>query len=154
MRHVALPGVEVNAIQSPGVSSTGSAVSVSAGFALIGVGTENNGSIVQPVSRQALYALKPTLGLVTAGGCWRVSKSLDTPGCMAKSVRDLAAATETLLNPEAREKLPAEGYQSFCGTSFDGLRLGFVDPTLWRLPPDFWVPGLEAKEQHLSHCPF
>ncbi|KAK4144608.1 amidase signature domain-containing protein [Dichotomopilus funicola] len=36
---------------SPGGSSTGSAVSVSAGFALIGIGTENDGSIVQPASR-------------------------------------------------------------------------------------------------------
>lgn len=126
-------------------------MSVSAGFSLTGIGTENDGSIVQPASRQALYALKPTLGLVTAEGCWRVSKSLDTPGCMTKSVQDLAAATETLLNPEARGKLPTQGYRSFLGTSFDGLRLGFVDPNLWRFPPDLWVPSLEAKEQHVSH---
>ncbi|KAK4144609.1 uncharacterized protein C8A04DRAFT_11444 [Dichotomopilus funicola] len=67
---------------------------------------------------------------------------------MAKSVQDLAAAMEILLNLEAREKLPAKGYQAFCGTSFEGLRLGFLGPSLWRFPPDLWVPSLEAKEQH------
>ncbi|KAK4151888.1 amidase signature domain-containing protein [Chaetomidium leptoderma] len=133
---------------SPGGSSTGSAVSVSAGFALLGVGTENDGSIVQPASRQALYALKPTLGFVSAEGSWSISKSLDTPGAMARSVHDLAAATEALLNPAARAKLPTNGYQSFMSTSFKDMKLGVVNPAVWRFPPDLWVPSEEAKQQH------
>lgn len=121
--------------QKPGGSSTGSAVSVSAGFALIGIGTENDGSIVQPSYRQALYSLKPTQEIITAEGCWRVSKSLDTPGAMARPTRDVAAATEVLLDPAARAKLPEGGYTSFLAGSFEGLNIGFVDPTLWRFPP-------------------
>ncbi|EOO01360.1 putative amidase family protein [Phaeoacremonium minimum UCRPA7] len=133
---------------SPGGSSTGSAVSVSAGFSLVGIGTENDGSIVQPASRQALFALKPTLGLITAEGCWRVAASCDTPGAMARSVRDVALATEAMLDESTRAKLPEGGYGSFLNASFDGMRIGFVDPALWRFPPDLWVPSDDAKEQH------
>jgi amidase len=54
-------------------------MSVSAGFALIGIGTENEGSIMQPASRQALYALKPTLRLVPAEAAGVSQKTLICP---------------------------------------------------------------------------
>ncbi|KAK4446773.1 amidase signature domain-containing protein [Podospora aff. communis PSN243] len=136
---------------SPGGSSTGSAVSVSAGFSLIGIGTENCGSIVQPSSRQALYSLKLGRGIACAEGCWRASKTLDTIGAMARSARDLAAASEILLDLDAGSRLLEEGgYASFLTGSVEGLRIGFVDPTLWRLPLDFWNPTEEAKNQHVG----
>ncbi|ROV89201.1 hypothetical protein VMCG_09913 [Cytospora schulzeri] len=135
-------------LSSPGGSSTGSAVSVSAGFAFIGIGTENDGSIVQPSSRQSLYSLKPTRGLVDCSGAFRASKTLDTPGAMARSARDVASATAALLNDSARSSLPNGNYESFFSASFTGLTVGFVDPTLWRFPPDLWVPSAEAKYQH------
>ncbi|KAI4858882.1 amidase signature enzyme [Hypoxylon rubiginosum] len=135
---------------SPGGSSTGSAVSVSAGFALIGIGTETDGSIVQPSSRQALYALKPTLGSITGEGCWRVSQTRDIPGVMAKSARDIAAALDVLVDNGVRSHLSSDGYMRFLSSTFDGLRVGFVDPTLFRFPLDFWTPSDEATEQHDS----
>jgi amidase len=39
---------------------------------------------------------------------------------------------------------------SFFNTSFEGIKIGFVDPAVWRFPPDLWVPSVEAKEQHVS----
>jgi amidase len=69
---------------------------------------------------------------------------------MARSVYDLAVSTEVLLDPPFRAKLPPDGYQSFMRNSFGGLRLGVVDPVLWRFPPDLWIPSEEAKEQHVS----
>ena len=87
---------------------------------------------------------------MTAEGTWSISKSLDTPGAMARSAFDLAAATEALLNPLARAELPTNGYQSSMSTSFKGMKLGFVDPAVWRFPPDLWVPSEEAKQQHVS----
>ncbi|KAI7777252.1 hypothetical protein LA080_003841 [Diaporthe eres] len=133
---------------SPSESSTGSAVNVSAGFAFIAIGTENNGSIVQPSSRQAVYSLKPTRGLIDCSGAFRVSKTLDTPGAMARSARDVAVATAAMLNNEMRSSLPGGSYEHFFRNSFAGLTVGFVDPALWRLPARFWVPSEEAKQQH------
>ncbi|KAK3390588.1 amidase signature domain-containing protein [Podospora didyma] len=111
--------------RSLGGSSTGSAISVSAGFSLIGIGTENDGSVVQPSSRQGLYSLKLSRDITSAEGYWRVSKSLDTPRAMARSARDVAAASEILLNPDALSRLPEGSYASFCTQSFEGLKIGF-----------------------------
>jgi hypothetical protein len=69
---------------------------------------------------------------------------------MARSARDVAVAIEALLDETARSKLPAAGYMSFFNTSFEGIKIGFVDPAVWRFPPDLWVPSVEAKEQHVS----
>ena len=79
-----------------------------------------------------------------------MSKSLDTVGAMARSARDVAAASEILLDPDVRSKLPKDGYASFLTGSFEGLKIGFVDPTIWRFSPDFWIPSEEAKNQHVS----
>ena len=78
-----------------------------------------------------------------------MSKSLDTPGAMARSARDVAAASEILLHPDACIQLPKDGYTSFLTESLKGLRIGFVGPTLWRFPPDLWVPSEEAKKQNV-----
>ncbi|OIW26659.1 hypothetical protein CONLIGDRAFT_646812 [Coniochaeta ligniaria NRRL 30616] len=67
---------------------------------------------------------------------------------MARSARDVAAASEILLNPDARSRLPEDGYASFLTGSVKGLKIGFVDPAIWRFPPDLWVPSEEAKNQH------
>ncbi|KAK6953331.1 hypothetical protein Daesc_005634 [Daldinia eschscholtzii] len=112
---------------SPGGSSTGSAVSVSAGFALIGIGTETDGSVAQPSSRQALYALKPTLGSINAEGCWRVSKTRDIPGVMAKSTGDIANILDILIDPTLGD---------------------LKNPSLFRFPPSLWTPSDEAIKQH------
>jgi len=69
---------------------------------------------------------------------------------MARSTRDMAAATEVLLDPATRKELPQGGYISSLTESLKGLRIGFIDPTQWHFPPDLWVPSSEAKEQHTS----
>lgn len=124
-------------------------MSVSAGFALIGIGTETDGSITQPSSRQAPCALKPTLGSITEEGCWRVIQTRDIPGAMVRSARDIAVVLDVLVDDIVRNHVPPEGYISFLSSTFDGLRVGFVDPTLFRFPPDLWAPSDEAKEQHV-----
>lgn len=53
---------------------------------------------------------------------------------MAKSSHDLALLSELVLSPQAREKLPADGYLSFTKSTFEGLNIGFVDPEIWRWP--------------------
>ena len=120
--------------QNPCGASTGSAVGVSAGFAPIALGTEVDGSLVQPSARSGLYALKPTIGSTELGGIFAVSEDFDALGGMAKSVLDLAHLTELVLTREERAKLPADGYLSFLKKDFSGLRVGFVDPELWRWP--------------------
>jgi amidase len=110
--------------QSPGGSSTGSAVSVAAGFAPLAIGTETIGSIVTPTGRAGLYALKPTVGDVDMGGVLGISTAFDSAGPMAKSARDLLPLVELMLRTPRNFKVEED---------FGELKMGFVDPKVWVL---------------------
>ena len=71
-------------------SSSGSGAAVAASFAAAAVGTETDGSVVCPSSINGLVGLKPTIGLVSGVHVVPISHSQDTPGPMARSVRDAA----------------------------------------------------------------
>lgn len=72
-------------------SSGGTAVSVAAGYAPLGLGTDTGGSIRGPAAAQGLVALKPTRGLLSCSGIIPLSPTLDTAGPMARHVHDVAA---------------------------------------------------------------
>ncbi|KAJ4860480.1 amidase domain-containing protein [Trichoderma breve] len=110
--------------QSPGGSSTGPAVAIAAGFAPLSIGTETTGSIMVPASRNALYAIKPTVGDVDIKGVFSLSELYDSAGPMAKSTHDLVPVTEILLG----RKLTSAGQKNW-----QGLSVGFVDPRVWNL---------------------
>ncbi|MHC8365733.1 amidase family protein [Pseudomonas sp. ZT5P21] len=71
-------------------SSTGSAAAVAVGFAPLAVGTETAGSISCPASLNGVVGIKPTVGLLSRSGIVPVTHKLDTPGPMARTVRDAA----------------------------------------------------------------
>lgn len=54
--------------QNPSGSSSGSAVSIAANLAAISLGTETDGSIISPSTRNAIVGLKPTLDVVSTKG--------------------------------------------------------------------------------------
>ena len=77
--------------RNPCGSSSGSGAAVSANLALVGVGTETDGSIVCPSGACGIVGIKPTLGLVSRSGIIPISHSQDTAGPMARTVADAAA---------------------------------------------------------------
>ncbi|KAI0113611.1 amidase signature enzyme [Nemania sp. FL0031] len=117
-------------------SSTGSAVGVSAGYAPLALGTESFGSLVMPGTRAGLYAFKPAHNSVSMDGIFKSSLELDVVGGLARSTRDLALLSQTALIKEKRDLLPKDGYLDFLTRNFDGLRIGFLDPTKWSLHPN------------------
>jgi amidase len=76
--------------RTPCGSSSGSGAGVAADYAPLAIGTETDGSVVCPASINGLVGLKPTLGLVSRTHVVPISHSQDTPGPMARSVRDVA----------------------------------------------------------------
>lgn len=112
-----------------GGSSSGSGVGVSAGFAPFSLGTETGGSLNYPASKAGVYALRPTHGSVSANGVFRISRSFDAIGSMAKTPYDLSLLTESILTTEARAKLPENGYLDSLTRSWEGLRIGIVSST-------------------------
>lgn len=76
--------------RSPSGSSSGSAVAVAANLCSVSIGTETDGSIISPSSFNGIVGLKPTVGLWSRSGIIPISKTQDTAGPMARSVRDAA----------------------------------------------------------------
>jgi amidase len=76
--------------RNPCGSSSGSGVAVSANLTMVAIGTETNGSIVCPSNNNGIVGIKPTVGLVSRSGVIPISFTQDTPGPMARTVKDAA----------------------------------------------------------------
>ncbi|MFS2185523.1 amidase [Mucilaginibacter sp. Mucisp84] len=76
--------------RNPSGSSAGTGTAVAANLCVIGIGTETNGSIVSPASVNGLVGIKPTVGLWSRSGIIPISKTQDTAGPMARTVKDAA----------------------------------------------------------------
>jgi amidase len=76
--------------RSPGGSSSGSGVAVSANLCMAALGTETDGSIMSPSSNNGVVGIKPTVGLTSRQGVVPISHTQDTVGPHARSVTDAA----------------------------------------------------------------
>ncbi|MCA0989043.1 amidase family protein [Guptibacillus algicola] len=73
-----------------GGSSSGSAAAVACHFATASIGTETNGSILNPSSSNCAVGIKPTVGLVSRQGIIPISSSQDTAGPITRNITDAA----------------------------------------------------------------
>lgn len=99
----------------PSGSSSGSAVGTSAGFAPAALGADVYGALTLPASRNGLFSIKPTRGLVSRNGLIGCSDTFDTIGPMAKSAYDtallLGIMAGTDLNDPSSESSLLRGHQ-------------------------------------------
>nr|POE90219.1 glutamyl-trna(gln) amidotransferase subunit a [Quercus suber] len=128
--------------QTPMGSSSGSAVGVAAGFRPLGVGTETDGSVVQPAARASLYAMKMTCEIVPLSGMQRAAPSMDSPGGLAKSSKDLADLISIMGGNETLGA-PLSGM-------WDGIRVGLVNSQPWRLPGSILEPIELVKNESVG----
>lgn len=83
--------------RSAGGSSSGSGAAISAGLVSLAVGTETDGSIICPASLNGCVGIKPTVGSVPRDGVIPISGSQDSPGSMARTVKDSALLLEIMM---------------------------------------------------------
>ncbi len=118
--------------RTPGGSSSGSGAATAANLAAAAIGTETDGSIVGPSSRNCLVGLKPTIGLMSRGGIIPIAHSQDSAGPMARTVRDVAIMLGTMTGVDERDPLTAPSlgnsltdYSGFCDPAgLNGARIG------------------------------
>ena len=94
--------------RSPGGSSSGSGAGCAANLCAAAVGTETDGSIVGPSSRNCLVGIKPTLGVLSRGGVIPIALSQDSAGPMARTVRDAAILLGAMAGPDPRDPASLE----------------------------------------------
>jgi amidase len=108
-------------------SSTGTGAAIAASLALVGVGTETDGSVVCPSSTNGLVGIKPTVGLISRSGIIPISHSQDTSGPMARTVTDAAILLSAMTGIDERDPatLASKGHVEADYTKFldaNGLR--------------------------------
>lgn len=81
-------------------------------------------------------------------GIWPVSSQLDAVGGITKSVIDLAVLTTSLVDPDSTKLPTPKGFEEYLSRNFQGLQIGFLDPHVWRFPPDL-VPPIDAIDRQI-----
>jgi aspartyl-tRNA(Asn)/glutamyl-tRNA(Gln) amidotransferase subunit A len=102
----------------PGGSSSGAAVSVTDGMAVVAIGTDTGGSVRIPAALCGCSGFKPTARRVPIDGAYPLSFSLDSIGPLAASVAD-CAVTDAILSGDATPFAPPPA----------AARLRFLAPT-------------------------
>src|SRR5215475_7875412 len=84
--HYGTPGNPADRKRVPGGSSSGAAVSVADGMAVVGVGTDTGGSVRIPAALCGLAGFKPTARRIPQDGMLPLSTTLDSIGPIARSI--------------------------------------------------------------------
>ena len=129
--------------RSPGGSSGGTAVAVTAGFAAAGLATETGLSIRGPASNTGIVAIAPSLGLVSRAGVMPISFTQDRVGVHAKSVTDAMLLLDAIRGFDAEDLQTAESlartppaYGELTKGTLQGVRVGILTD-LFRTGPEF-----------------
>ncbi|MFP6754373.1 MAG: amidase family protein [Alphaproteobacteria bacterium] len=116
--------------RAPGGSSCGAAVSVAAGMAAAGIGSDTGGSVRIPAAWNSLVGFKTSVGALPVQGVLPLSPSFDTVGPLTHSVADAAALFAIM---GARPSV------DLAGTSTARLRLLVAESFVW----DHAEPNIE-----------
>jgi amidase len=112
-----------------GGSSGGSAVALACGFAPVATGTDVGGSLRNPAAFCNVVGFRPSAGRVPNPKAAFAWSTLNTSGCMARSVADLAYALSTIAGPDARAPLsinePGEIFARPLERNFKGVRVAW-----------------------------
>src|SRR5579871_1708192 len=131
--------------RTPGGSSGGSAVAVSAGMCLGSLGTDTGGSIRQPASYCGLVGVKPSYGRVSRFGIIAFASSLDQVGPFAKNVSDAALLLTAIAGHDENDatsiKTPVPNYMKALNADIAGKKIG--------LPREYFAAGLNDEVRAL-----
>jgi aspartyl-tRNA(Asn)/glutamyl-tRNA(Gln) amidotransferase subunit A len=103
----------------PGGSSSGAAVAVADGMAVVGIGTDTGGSVRIPAAFCGLTGFKPTAKRVPTSGAFPLSFTLDSIGPLAQSVQCCATVDAILAGEIPGDVVPRDvrGLRFFAPTN-------------------------------------
>jgi amidase len=127
---------------NPGGSSSGSAISVANNVVPFSLGTETDGSVINPAMRNAIVGFKPTVGLTSRAGVIPESEHQDTIGTFGKTVADAVYAMDAIYGVDERDnytsaqtgKTPAAGYALYISKAdaLKNAKFGIPWESFWK----------------------
>ena len=124
-----------------GGSSGGSAVAVASGAAVASLGSDTGGSVRIPAAWVGVASIKPSYARVSRHGLVPLVNSLDCPGVMARSVRDLAMVLDCVQGRDIMDSTSVESESidigQLEGTCVKGLKVG--------IPQEFLCEGMSEE---------
>ena len=120
--HYGTPGNPHDRRLIPGGSSSGAAVSVADGQAVVAIGSDTGGSVRIPAALCGLAGFKPTQHRIPRDGVVPLSTTLDSIGPLGNSIACVAIA-DAVMAAEPPEAMPVAGLRLLVPRShvFDGL---------------------------------
>jgi aspartyl-tRNA(Asn)/glutamyl-tRNA(Gln) amidotransferase subunit A len=113
-----------------GGSSSGTGVSVGAGLAMFGLGSDTGGSVRVPAAVHGLFGLKPTYGRLSRAGILPNSFSLDAAGPLTRTVRDGALVMQAIAGVDPKDPTSVDravpDYSADLDKGVKGLRIGCI----------------------------
>jgi len=103
-----LPASDGRPVLTPGGSSSGSGIAVSASLVAVAIGTETSGSILSPGSSNGVVGIKPTVGLVSRRGILPITADQDTAGPLARTVTDAAILLSEIAGHDPNDPATAQ----------------------------------------------
>jgi Asp-tRNA(Asn)/Glu-tRNA(Gln) amidotransferase A subunit family amidase len=112
--------------EGAGGSSAGPGAATAAGLVAFAIGSETEGSIVDPSMRCGVTGLRPTFGRVPRTGAMTLAWSLDKLGPMARSVEDTMLVLQALSGPDSGDLASVPSHLDFDAMApVTGLRVGY-----------------------------
>ena len=134
-----------NAELVPGGSSGGSAAAVAARISMAATATDTGGSIRQPASFCGIAGIKPTYGRCSRWGVVSFASSLDTPGPLARTVKDNALMLQSMAGYDAKDSTSVNrevpDFAAALTGDIRGMKIG--------IPKEFRLDGMPEEIEKL-----
>lgn len=112
--------------EGSGGSSAGPGAATAAALVGFAIGSETEGSIVDPSTRCGVCGLRPTFGRVPRTGAMTLCWSLDKLGPIARSVEDTLLILQAISGPDGGDLSSVPSALDFdAGAGVRGLRVGY-----------------------------
>lgn len=141
--------------RTPCGSSSGTGAGIAASFAVIGIGSETDGSIICPSNMMGLVGFKPTVGLVSRTHVIPISSTQDTLGPIGRNVEDIAIMLSIMAGTDPQDgatleadKFKGDYLSKISNATLKGVKLGILKDNIGKQPKT--IKAFEATLEKLK----
>lgn len=134
--------------EGSGGSSAGPGAATAAGLVAFAIGSETQGSIIDPSMRCGVTGLRPTFGRVPRSGAMTLCWSLDKLGPLARTVEDTMLVLHAISGPDAGDVACVPSHLDYdASIPVKGLKVGYF-PAWMKEPPATAVDRAALQTLH------